>query len=132
MLIVQGLIYGFAGMGKIFKLTPMITWADFEKIDIRSGTIVEVKDFPKARKPAYQLVIDFGKELGRKNSSAQITVHYKKEELLGRQVVAVINFPPKRIADFVSECLVLGVYDENKDVILLQPGIPVSNGQKIG
>lgn len=132
MLIVQGLIYGFAEIGKFFKLTPMITWEDFEKIEIRSGTIIEARDFPKARKPAYQLVIDFGKELGHKNSSAQITVHYKKEELLGRQVIAVINFPPKRIADFVSECLVLGVYDENKDVILLQPGMPVSNGQKIG
>ncbi|HRO70772.1 MAG TPA: tRNA-binding protein [Chitinophagaceae bacterium] len=110
----------------------MITWEDFEKIDIRSGTIIEVRDFPKARKPAYQLTIDFGKELGIKKSSAQITVHYSSEDLLNRQVIAVINFPPKRIADFVSECLVLGVYDENKDVILLQPGLPVSNGQKIG
>lgn len=110
----------------------MITWEDFEKIDIRSGTIIEVRDFPKARKPAYQLTIDFGKELGIKKSSAQITVHYSSEDLLNRQVIAVINFPPKRIADFVSECLVLGVYDENKDVILLQPGMPVSNGQKIG
>jgi tRNA-binding protein len=109
-----------------------ITWNDFEKIDIRTGTIVEVTDFPKARKPAYQLLIDFGAELGIKRSSAQITVHYSKDELLNWQVIAVVNFPPKQIAGFISECLVLGVYDENKDVILLQPGKPVANGMKIG
>lgn len=108
-----------------------ITWDDFEKVDIRSGTIVEVKDFPKAKKAAYQLWIDFG-TLGQKRSSAQITVHYKKEDLLNRQVIAVVNFPPKQIADFISECLVLGVYDENKNVILLQPERSVSNGLKIG
>ncbi len=110
----------------------MISWTDFEKIDLRTGTIIEVNDFPKARKPAYKLVIDFGKELGIKNSSAQITTHYTKENLLHRQIIAVVNFPPKQIADFTSECLVLGVYDENKDVILLQPGMPVTNGMKIG
>ena len=98
--------------------TP-ITWDDFEKIDIRTGTIIAVNDFPKARKPAWQLTIDFG-ELGIKKSSAQITVHYSKEDLLNRQVVAVVNFPPKQIASFISECLVLGVYDENKDVILYE------------
>lgn len=110
----------------------MITWADFEKIDIRAGTITEVNDFPRAKKPAYKLVIDFGKEIGIKQSSAQITTLYTKEDLLNRQVIAVVNFPPKQIADFTSECLVLGVYDENKNVILLQPGKPVSNGMKIG
>jgi len=110
----------------------MINWADFEKIDIRTGTIIEVNDFPKARKPAYKLVIDFGKELGIKRSSAQIMAHYKKEDLVNLQIIAVVNFPPKQIADFTSECLVLGVYDENKDVILLQPGLPVTNGMKIG
>ena len=110
----------------------MISWEDFEKIDMRVGTIVEVHDFPKARKPAYRLSIDFGNEIGVKGSSAQITVHYKKEELLNRKVVAVVNFPPKKIADFVSECLVLGVYDENNDVILLQPERSVMNGTKIG
>lgn len=110
----------------------MISWSDFEKIDIRTGTIIEVNDFPKARKPAYKLVIDFGKELGTKQSSAQITAYYKKEDLLNRQIIAVVNFPPKKIADFTSECLVLGVYDENKDVILLQPGMPVTKGMKIG
>jgi tRNA-binding protein len=109
-----------------------ISWDDFEKIDIRTGTIIAVNDFPKARKPAYQLTIDFGADLGTKRSSAQITIHYKKEDLLSRQVVAVVNFPPKQIAGFISECLVLGVYDENKDVILLQPSQAVTNGMKIG
>jgi tRNA-binding protein len=109
-----------------------ISWNDFEKIDMRAGTVIEVNDFPKARKPAYKLVIDFGEELGIKRSSAQITTLYTKDELLNRQVIAVVNFPAKQIADFTSECLVLGVYDENKDVILLQPGRPVTNGMKIG
>jgi tRNA-binding protein len=112
-------------------MNTSITWEDFEKIDIRTGTIIAVNDFPKARKPAWQLTIDFG-EWGIKKSSAQITVHYSKEELMNRQVVAVINFPPRQIANFISECLVLGVYDENKDVILLQPAKPVANGMKIG
>ena len=109
-----------------------ISWADFEKIDMRTGTIVEVSDFPKARKPAYRLRIDFGEEVGIRQSSAQITAHYAKEELLQRQVIAVVNFPPKQIADFMSECLVLGVYDPDHNVILLQPGKPVANGMKIG
>ena|SRR5688572_29622309 len=109
-----------------------ISWGDFEKIDIRSGTIIDVKDFPEARKPAYRLWIDFGPALGIKQSSAQITVHYKTEDLLNRQVVAVVNFPPKNIADFSSECLVLGAYDENNDVVLLFPGSPVPKGSKIG
>lgn len=109
----------------------MINWDDFEKIDIRSGTILEVKDFPKAKKPAYQLVIDFG-PLGIKKSSAQITHYYRKEELLNKQIIAVVNFPPKQIAGFFSECLVLGVYDENNQVILLRPDKAVINGQRIG
>ena len=109
-----------------------ITWNDFEKIDMRVGTVIGVSDFPKARKPAYQLTIDFGADMGIKRSSAQITKHYAKEDLLNRQVIAVVNFPPKQIADFISECLVLGVYDENKDVILLQPAKPTQNGMKIG
>ena len=109
----------------------MINRDDFEKIDIRSGTIIEVNDFPKAKKPAYQLTIDFG-PLGIKHSSAQITDHYAKEALLGKQVVAVVNFPPKQIANYFSECLVLGVYDGNNQVILLQPDKPVVNGQRIG
>ena len=109
-----------------------INWSDFEKIDMRTGTIISINDFPKARKPAYQLAIDFGNEVGIKKSSAQITAHYTKEDLLNRQVIAVVNFPPKQIAVFISECLVLGVYDENKDVILLQPGKQMENGMKIG
>jgi len=108
-----------------------IAWNDFEKIDIRIGTITEAKEFPKARKPAYQLTIDFG-ELGVKKSSAQITKFYTAEELVGEQVIAVMNFPPKRIADFLSECLVLGIYDENEDVVLLKPQQKVSNGLKVG
>ena len=109
----------------------MINWDDFEKVDIRSGTIIEVTDFPKARKPSYQLSIDFG-PLGIKQSSAQVTHHYTKEALNGRQVIAVVNFPPKQIANFFSECLVLGVYDENNQVILLHPDKAVTNGQRIG
>ena len=109
-----------------------INWNDFEKIDMRVGTIIEVNDFPKAKKPAYQLTLDFGAEIGIRKSSAQITVHYKKEDLLNRQVIAVVNFPPKQIGGFMSECLVLGVYDENKDVVLLHPGKEVGNGCRIG
>ncbi len=109
----------------------MISWDDFEKVEIRSGTILEVTDFPKAKKPAYQLRIDFG-ALGIKQSSAQITQHYSKEALIGQQVVAVVNFPPKQIANFFSECLVLGVYDTDGNVILLQPERKVENGRRIG
>ena len=108
-----------------------ITWADFEKIDIRIGTIMEARDFHKAKKPAYQLVIDFG-ELGNKNSSAQITVHYSINDLIGRQVIAVVNFSPRQIANFISECLVLGIYDENNEVVLLAPERNLPNGLKIG
>jgi tRNA-binding protein len=109
----------------------MITWEDFEKIDMRVGTIVEASDFENARKPAFKLKIDFG-SLGIKNSSAQVTTLYKKEELIGRQVIAVVNFPPKQIANFFSECLVLAVYNSNNDVVLLQPSIPVNNADKVG
>jgi tRNA-binding protein len=109
-----------------------INWADFEKIEIRVGTITEVADFPKAKNPAYQLTIDFGPELGSKHSSAQITTLYQQEELIGKQVVAVVNFPVKQIANFFSECLVLGVYGNDKEVILLQPDKTVANGLKIG
>ena len=109
----------------------MISWEDFEKVDIRTGTILEVNDFPGARKPAYQLTIDFG-ELGIKRSSAQITALYTKDEIIGKQVIAVVNFPVKQIANFFSECLVLGVYNEDKQVVLLHPSLPVNNGSKIG
>ncbi|MFN0081968.1 MAG: tRNA-binding protein [Ferruginibacter sp.] len=109
----------------------MISWSDFEKLDIRIGTIIEAKPFEKAGKPAYKLTIDFG-EMGIKNSSAQITALYKLEELIDKQIIAIINFPPKQIADFMSECLVLGVYNEHKEVILLQPERKTANGNKIG
>ena len=107
-----------------------ITWSDFAKIDMRVGTIIEVNDFPEARNPAYQLHIDFGNVLGIKKTSAQITTLYKKEDLMGRQIVAVINFPKKQIATFMSDCLVLGAVD-GKDVTLLHPGLKVENGLKI-
>jgi tRNA-binding protein len=109
----------------------MISWQDFEKIDIRCGTVIDVKDFLNAKKPAYRLTIDFG-ESGIKNSSAQVTHFYSKENLLNKQVIAIVNFPVKQIANFFSECLVLGVYDENNNVVLLQPERKVSNGMKIG
>ena len=108
-----------------------ITWSDFEKIEIRAGTIIDVSDFPESRNPSYKLTIDFG-ELGIKRSSAQITHHYRKEDLLNKQIVAVVNFPPKQIATFFSGCLVLGVYDENNNVVLLKPDKKVDNGLKIG
>jgi tRNA-binding protein len=108
-----------------------IQWDDFEKIDIRVGTIIAVQEFPEARKPAYQLTIDFG-ELGQKRSSAQVTDLYDPQQLTGRQVVAIVNFPPKQIANFFSECLVLGVYTDKKEVVLLGPERKVANGWKIG
>lgn len=113
-------------------IKPEISWADFEKIDIRCGTVVAVKDFEKARNPSYQLEIDFG-ELGIKRSSAQITSLYSKEDLIGKQILAVVNFPRKQIANFFSECLVLGVYGEDKaDVTLLMPSLSAKNGMPVG
>ncbi|PRD46747.1 tRNA-binding protein [Sphingobacterium haloxyli] len=111
-------------------MADLITWGDFGKVDLRVGTILEVMDFPKARKPAYQLCIDFG-ELGVLKSSAQITVHYKKENLVGRQIIAVVNFPKKQIADFMSECLVTGFPDENGDIVLSSIERQVPNGTKL-
>lgn len=108
-----------------------ISWNDFEKIDIRIGTIIKVNDFPEARNSAYQLHIDFGDELGIKKSSAQITKRYQKEDLIGKQIIAVVNFPKKQIANFMSECLVLGIVGEAKDVVLLSPDFEVKNGSKI-
>lgn len=108
-----------------------IGFDDFERVDIRVGTIVAVDDFPKARKPAYKLKIDFGPEIGVKKSSAQITAHYTKEQLLGRQVAAVVNFPPRQIADFISEVLTLGFPDEKGAVVLVGPSEPTPNGGKL-
>lgn len=110
---------------------PNIQWSDFEKIDMRIGTIIHAEDFKKARKPAYILEIDFG-PLGIRKSSAQITTHYSLEELIGKQIIAVVNFPPKQIANFYSECLVMGVYEQNGDVVLLSSDKRVENGLRIG
>jgi len=109
----------------------MATFDDFMKLDIRVGTITEAKVFAKARKPAYQLLVDFGHDIGLKKSSAQITDHYQPEELVGKQVLAVVNFPPRQIADFMSEVLVLGTYSEG-GVVLITPDKAVKNGDKLG
>lgn len=109
-----------------------ISWADFEQVELRVGTIVAVDDFPDAKKPAWKLTIDFGAEIGTRRSSARLTDLYAREELLGRQVVGVVNFPPKRIGPFVSECLVTGFYRDDGSVVLAVPEKPVPNGSKLG
>ena len=109
-----------------------LTWNEFERTDMRVGTIIEVNDFPEARKPAYQLTIDFGAEIGIRKSSAQITKRYQKEDLVNRQIVAVVNFSRKQIGKFMSECLVLGAVGEEGDVILLAPDFKIENGLRIG
>jgi tRNA-binding protein len=112
-------------------MSDTITYADFERVDIRVGTIVEALPFPEARKPAYKLTIDFGPDIGTKKSSAQITVHYTLEELVGRQVLAVVNFPPRQIGPVRSEVLTLGFEDENGAIVLAAVGQPVPNGRKM-
>lgn len=109
----------------------MATIDDFTKLDIRVGTIINAKVFEKAKRPAYQLEIDFGEEIGIKKSSAQITVCYKPEDLIDKQILAVVNFPPRQIADFLSEVLVLGTYSD-PGVVLITPDKPVKNGDKLG
>jgi tRNA-binding protein len=109
----------------------MIEYSDFQKVDVRVGEITGVEDFPEARKPAYKLTIDFGVEIGIKRSSAQITKHYTKESLIGMMVIGVVNFPPKQIGPFMSECLTLGLPDENGDVVLLAPTKDVPKGGKM-
>ena len=108
-----------------------LSWLDFEKVEMRIGTIIEANDFPKAKKSAYQLTIDFGLAIGIKKSSAQITKRYSKEDLVGKQIVAVVNFPKKQIGNFMSECLVLGSVNE-EDVVLLSSDLKVENGLRIG
>ncbi|HWS59796.1 MAG TPA: tRNA-binding protein [Flavobacterium sp.] len=108
-----------------------LTWTEFEKVEMRVGTILEVKDFPEARKPAYQLTIDFGSEIGIRKTSAQITKRYGIDELVNRQIIAVVNFPKKQIGKFMSECLVLGAMGEENDIVLLQPDFLVVNGLRI-
>jgi len=112
-------------------LIDTITWNQFSQIEMRVGTVIQVNPFPEAQKPAYKLTIDFGKEIGIKKTSAQITKRYAPEQLLHKQVVAVVNFPAKQIANFMSECLILGAVDQEGDVVLLQPESLVSNGLRI-
>ncbi|HEV8586072.1 MAG TPA: tRNA-binding protein [Methylomirabilota bacterium] len=111
---------------------PVISWTDFEKVDMRVGVVADAQPFPEARRPALRLWIDFGPELGVKRSSAQITEHYAPHDVIGRRVIAVVNFPPKQIGPFVSEVLVMGAYNERGEVILLNVDHPVAPGSKIG
>lgn len=108
-----------------------INFEDFEKVELRVGTILEVEDFPEARVPAYKLTIDFGSEIGVKRSSSQITDYYIKEELVGKQVIAVVNFEPKQVGKFMSEVLTTGLYDEAEKVVLVSPDRPIPNGSKL-
>jgi len=109
-----------------------IAWSDFEKVELRVGTVIEVEDFPEARKPAYKVRVDFGEAIGVRRSSAQITAHYSKDDLLGRQVVAVVNFPVKQIGPMMSECLIAGFYRADGTVVLAVPDRVVPNGAKLG
>jgi len=109
-----------------------LSWDDFTKVDMRVGTVIEVNDFPKAKRPAYQLKIDFGAEIGVLKTSAQITKRYQKLDLIGMQLVAVVNFPKKQIANFMSECLVIGAVGEDNDISLLSPSLKTENGLRVG
>lgn len=109
----------------------MLTWAEFERVDLRVGTILEAREFPKARRPAYQLLLDMGPEIGLKKSSAQITHHYQPADLVGRQVLCVVNFPPKQIGNFMSEVLVTGVADAQGHIVLSALAAPVPNGSRL-
>jgi tRNA-binding protein len=113
------------------QTAPQITFDDFLKVDIRVGTIVDVQDFPEARKPAFKLTIDFGPAIGRKSSSAQVTVHYTCESLINRRVAAVVNFPPRQIGPYQSQVLTLGFADEAGDVVLIAPDLAVPNGARL-
>jgi tRNA-binding protein len=112
-------------------MAETIAYSDFERVDIRVGTITDAQPFPQARKPAYKLVIDFGAEIGVKRSSAQLTVHYRADQLIGRQVCAVVNFPPRQIGPFISEVLTLGMPDDDGSVVLVRPDFKVPNGGKL-
>jgi len=112
-------------------MTETIAFGDFERVDIRVGTVVDAQPFPQARKPAFKLAIDFGAEIGVKRSSAQLTVHYRPDQLIGRQVCAVVNFPPRQIGPFISEVLTLGMPDDDGSVVLIRPDFKVPNGGKL-
>jgi tRNA-binding protein len=109
-----------------------ISWKDFEKVEMRIGTIIEVSDFPEAKNSAYKMLIDFGEKIGKRKTSAQITKRYKKEELLDRQIIAVVNFPKKQIANIMSECLILGAVGKENDIVLLNTDFKVENGLRVG
>lgn len=109
-----------------------LSWEDFSKVDMRVGTVVEARDFPKAKRPAYQLYIDFGPEIGILKTSAQVTKRYQKDDLVGMQLIAVVNFPKKQIANFMSECLVIGAVGEDNDISLLSPSVKTQNGLRVG
>ena len=113
------------------QAAPQIAFDDFLAVDVRVGTIVDVQEFPEARKPAFKLTIDFGPEIGRKRSSAQITTHYSPDSLLNRQVAAVVNFPPRQIGPFMSEVLTLGFADDAGEVVLIKPDLAVPNGRRL-
>lgn len=108
-----------------------INWNDFERVDLRAGTIVQVEDFPEARKPAYRIWVDFGAELGVKKTSAQVTAIYSKDDLVGKQIIGVVNFPPKQIGNFISEFLLTGFPDENGHVVIAQPEQHIKNGLRL-
>ena len=112
-------------------MAETINYSDFERVDIRVGTITDAQPFPQARKPAYKLMIDFGPEIGTKRSSAQLTVHYRADQLIGRQICAVVNFPPRQIGPFISEVLTLGMPDGEGAVVLVKPDFKVPNGGKL-
>ncbi len=112
-------------------MSPSLTWSEFERVDIRAATILEARDFPEARKPAYQLLLDFGPAIGLRKSSAQLTHHYTPATLVGRQVLAVVNFPPRQIGPFRSEVLVLGVPDAEGHIVLTALAAPVPNGSRV-
>lgn len=108
-----------------------ISWDEFTQVELRVGTITQAEEFPEARNPAYKLTVDFGPEIGSRRSSAQITAHYTPESLIGRQIIGVVNFPPKQIGPFMSQCLVTGFIDANRQVVLAVPDQPVANGSKL-
>ncbi|MBB6259914.1 tRNA-binding protein [Paenochrobactrum gallinarii] len=118
-------------MSETSVIADTITWGDFEKVDIRAGTIIEAQPFPEARKPAFKLKIDFGADIGVKKTSAQITKHYQPEDLVGKQVMAVVNFPPRQIGPFMSEVLTLGMPDEAGDVVLVTTDKTIPNGGRL-